>query len=99
MKGSPVSVITEQSHDSVPWRATGRLALVVELDRTDDTAMLRVLTLLARRRCSVTHVAFAPDPDAGCDRMRVDLDAPRHLDRNLIAWVSTLVPVLSVRCA
>lgn len=58
--------------------------------------MLRVLTLLARRRCSVLRAAFAPDPDTGCDLLRIELNSPRHLDRNIVAWVSALVPVRAV---
>lgn len=72
---------------------------MVELDPAEDNAVLRVLTLLARRRCSVTRAAFAPDPHGGFDLLRLELDAPRNLDCNLIAWVSALVPVRSVHRA
>jgi hypothetical protein len=91
-----VSAASHPSPTVVPPQAADPLALLVELDPAADNAMLRVLTLLARRRCNVLRAAFDPDPDAGCDLLRVELDAPRHLDRNLVAWVSALVPVLGV---
>jgi hypothetical protein len=59
--------------------------------------MLRVLTLLARRRFSVKRANFAPDPERGSDLLQVELDAPQHMHGNLIAWVGALVPVRSVR--
>jgi hypothetical protein len=93
-----VSSASNPSPEFVRARPEAPLALRVELDPTADNAMLRVLTLLARRRCNVLRAAFVPDPDAGCDLLSVELDAPRHLDRNLVAWVSALVPVLGVRC-
>lgn len=71
-------------------------ALLIELDPVDTSAMLRVLTLLARRRCSVLRATFAPDPHRGCDVLELELDAPRRLERNVIAWVSALLPVRAV---
>lgn len=93
----PVSAASKPTPKFVGPQPEDPLALLVELDPASDNAMLRVLALLARRRCNVLRVAFAPDPDTGCDLLRVELDAPRHLDRNLVAWVSALVPVLGVR--
>lgn len=71
-------------------------ALLIELDPVDTSAMLRVLTLLARRRCGVLRATFAPDPHRGCDVLKLELDAPRRLERNVIAWVSALMPVRAV---
>jgi hypothetical protein len=93
-----VSTASNPSAKFLRSRPEDPLALLVELDPAADNAMLRVLTLLARRRCSVLRAAFVPDPELGCDLLRVELDAPRHLDRNLVAWVSALVPVLAVHC-
>ncbi|MDE3133584.1 MAG: hypothetical protein KGL15_05930 [Acidobacteriota bacterium] len=72
------------------------LALLIELDPLDTSAMLRVLTLLARRRCGVLRATFAPDPDQGCDLLELELDAPRRLERNVMAWLSALMPVRAV---
>lgn len=72
------------------------LALVVELDGDDDTALLRVLSLLARRRCRVHSATFAPEPARGGAELRLELDVPERLGPNLIAWVSALVAVRSV---
>lgn len=74
-------------------------AIVVELDADDDTALLRVFSLLARRRCRVLRMAFAPETVAGCATLRLELNVPAGLTRNVLAWVSALVPVRSARCA
>jgi hypothetical protein len=62
--------------------------------------MLRVLVLLARRRCSVLRAAFVPAQDSGSvsDLLTVEVDAPNHLRRNVVAWISSLVAVLEVHC-
>jgi len=76
-----------------------RLRLLVELDPAAENAMLRVLTVLARRRCTVAAVAYVHDPEAKCDLLRVEVDTPRPVEPNVVAWISALVPVLGVRPA
>ena len=82
------------------FRPEDPLALIVELDPAAENAMLRVLVLLARRRCSVLRAAFVPAQDSGSasDLLKVELDTPSHLRRNVVAWISALVAVVEVHC-
>jgi hypothetical protein len=80
-------------------RVAEPLALTLELDAGDETALLRVLSLLARRRCGVLRAAFDPDPAASHSLLKLELDTPGELEQNVIAWLSALVPVRAVRCA
>lgn len=91
-----MSTTSEQPADLTRSPGPSTFALLIELDRVDTNAMLRVLTLLARRRCAVLRATFAPDPHRGCDVLDLELDVPRQLERNVIAWVSALMPVRAV---
>lgn len=89
--------ISQQSDTTPAARAGRHVTLVVELDPAAENALLRVLTLLARRRCTVTRADFRHDLEAACDVLSVDVDAPPHMERNIAAWVSALVPVRSAQ--
>lgn len=91
-----MSTTSQQPPDLTRSPQSSTFALRIELDPLDTSAMLRVLTLLARRRCGVLRATFAPDPHRGCDVLKLELDAPRRLERNVIAWVSALMPVRAV---
>ena len=80
-----------------PTQSQQPLALTIELDGSDDGALLRVLSLLARRRCGVLRAAFAPDPVSDLNLLHLELATPGALDANVVAWVSALVPVRSIR--
>jgi len=92
-----VSTSSQQAPDTAASSDSQPLALVVELDPADDAALLRVLSLLARRRCAVVRAAFAPEPSATCHLLSLELRPPGELRQNVVAWISGLVPVRAVR--
>jgi hypothetical protein len=74
------------------------LSLRVELHRTGDDALLRIVSLLHRRRCRVTAAEFAAAPGApGRLALRM-LAPPAHVGR-VEHWLGSLVDVRAVaRC-
>ena len=70
--------------------------LRIELDPADQTGLLRVLSILARRRCVVVRAAFAPDERTDANLLQIELDAPLDLGSNVMAWLAALLPVRSV---
>jgi hypothetical protein len=75
--------------------SSSELSLIVELHRAGDDALLRVISLLHRRRCRVMAAQFSAPPDApGQLALRV-LAPPAHVGR-IEHWLGSLVDVRGV---
>jgi hypothetical protein len=75
--------------------ASCELSLIVELHRTGDDALLRVISTLHRRRCRVTAAEFSAPPQApGRLALRV-LAPPAHVGR-IEHWLGSLIDVREV---
>lgn len=72
------------------------LVLTVLMDPGDDSAPLRVLSLLARRRCRVQRASFVLDGGPDGPVLEVELDPPAGRETTVVRWVSALVPVRRV---
>jgi len=70
--------------------------LTVTMEPDDESAPLRVLSLLARRRCRVRRASFALGDGADGAVMRLELDAPPGRETTVVRWLSALVPVRRV---
>ena len=78
-----------------PRAAAAELSLIVELDRAGDDALLRVISLLHRRRCRVTAAEFSAPPGAqGRIALRL-LAPPAHAGR-VEQWLGSLIDVRGV---
>lgn len=82
-------VVTEESTAST-------LALKIVMEPGDESTPLRVLSLLARRRCRVRRAAFALGEGSGGPVLWVELDPPPGRETTVVRWVSALVPVRRV---
>lgn len=71
------------------------MALVVELHRAGDDALLRVISLLHRRRCRVTAAEFSTTPDAP-GRLSLRLLAPPAHAGRIEQWLGSLIDVREV---
>ncbi len=71
---------------------TNELALTLALDGASDSALLRVVTTLHRRRCRVTAARFRSE--RGELELRLQAD-PVHADR-IEQWLGALVEVRQV---
>ena len=70
----------------------------LELDVHDGPDVLvRVLTLLRRRRCEITRVDYVARDRHHPGRMVVAIDAPPAHAHCLEAWLGNLVDVVAVR--
>ena len=77
-----------------PARLRRTLALQTRADAPD--VLMRVLSLLLRRRCVVAHVEFLAADRHRPGRLVVGFDAPAaHADR-MADWLHALVDVLAV---
>lgn len=76
--------------------ATERVILNVELEAGDASAPLRVLSLLARRRCLVRSAAFALADGAEQSTLRVELEPTARGAATIERWVSNLISVRGV---
>ena len=77
-----------------PARLRRTLALQTRADAPD--VLMRVLSLLLRRRCVVAHVEFLAADRHRPGRLVVGFDAPAaHADR-MAEWLHALVDVLAV---
>lgn len=83
----------EQGETAVP-----PLVLTIALAPGDEFAPLRVLSLLARRRCRVRRAAFALCDDGGGPSLRVEVEPPPGRETTVVRWVSALHPVRRVDC-
>ncbi len=84
-----------------PPREHGRfypasLVLEIVLAADDDAAPLRVLSLLARRRCRLQEAAFTRAPGHDRARLRVSLATPPGREATVERWLEALVSVRSV---
>jgi len=71
------------------------LALTLELEPDSDTALLRTLVLLHRRRCRVTEAGYRAGT-GGYDRLDLRVQAPPGHAHCVPAWLSALVEVRRV---
>lgn len=75
--------------------ATVELALSLELQPGSETALLRTLTLLHRRRCQVLEARYDAS-EAGGDRLTVRVAAPPRHAHCVASWLSALIEVRAV---
>jgi hypothetical protein len=88
----PVSLASRESRPPARLRRT--FALQTRADAPD--VLIRVLSLLLRRRCVVAHVEFLAADRHRPGRLVVAFDAPAaHADR-MADWLHALVDVLAV---
>jgi hypothetical protein len=88
----------DQSQTLLPAQPPGcasELSLVVELERAGDDALLRVVSLLHRRRCRVTAAEFSALPGARA-RLALRLLAPPAHAGRVEQWLGSLVDVCGV---
>ena len=78
-----------------PPGSASELSLVVELHRAGDDALLRVISLLHRRRCRVTAAEFSALPDARA-RLALRLLAPAAHAGRIEQWLGSLIDVGAV---
>jgi hypothetical protein len=77
--------------------STSELALTLQLERDSQSAFLRALALLHRRRCRVTRADFRSHASR-CDVLELTIQAPPRHAHRVGAWLSALVDVHGV-CA
>jgi acetolactate synthase small subunit len=88
------SVSVDVHRPRPPARLRRTLALQTRADAPD--VLMRVLSLLLRRRCVVAHVEFLAADRHRPGRLVVAFDAPAaHADR-IADWLHALVDVLAV---
>ena len=75
-----------------PGGAVTELSLIVDLDRAGDDALLRVVSLLHRRRCRVTAAEYSALPGAR-GQLAVSLLAPPAHAARVQQWLGSLVDV------
>ena len=78
-----------------PPGSAAELSLVVELHRAGDDALLRVISLLHRRRCRVTAAEFSALPGARA-RVALRLLAPPAHAGRIEQWLGSLIDVDAV---
>jgi hypothetical protein len=78
-----------------PAAAGAELSLIVELHRTGDDALLRVISLLHRRRCRVTAAEFSALPGTP-GRLALRLLAPPAHAGRIEQWLGSLIDVRGV---
>jgi hypothetical protein len=98
MGAKGASVITKIDKLPVEREETAVSPLVLNLVLApgDDSAPLRVLSLLTRRRCRVRRAAFAIGDGSDGPVMRVEVDSPPGREATVVRWVSALIPVRRV---
>ena len=79
---------------SSPMSNSTELRLSIELERGSDSALLRVFSILHRRRCRVLQAAFRGG-DGAWDHLDLRLEAPRFYAPRVAHWLSALVEVRS----
>jgi hypothetical protein len=78
-----------------PPGGASELSLVVELHRAGDDALLRVISLLHRRRCRVTAAEYSALPGARAKLALRLLAPPAHAGR-VEQWLGSLIDVCAV---
>ena len=88
-----------QTHAPSPHRLTaGRERIFdVELVGHDPAALVRVLTTLRRRCCTITHVAFDAGDRHRPGRLIVGVEPPPAHGHAVAAWLENLVDVAAAR--
>jgi hypothetical protein len=81
--------------DASPNTEPSELSLRVELHRTGDDALLRIVSLLHRRRCRVTAAEFSADPGAS-GWLSLRMLAPAGHAGRVEHWLGSLVDVREV---
>jgi acetolactate synthase regulatory subunit len=80
-----------------PTGTTGRdRTLDVRLEGDDPNALLRVLGVLRRRGCLITHVDYRAADRHGPGWLTIGVEPPRGRGHSLEAWVGNLVDVAAV---
>lgn len=95
-KGAPVTSRLDDPPVRPGQTTTQRLVLDVALAPGDETAALRVLSLLARRRCRLHRASFMLEPGAGDSGLRLELAAPPGREATVVRWIAGLVSVHGV---
>jgi hypothetical protein len=72
------------------------LVLDIALAAGDDAAALRVLSLLARRRCRLRRASLALAPAVDRPHLQVELTVPRGREATVVRWVAGLISVRRV---
>jgi hypothetical protein len=72
------------------------LVLNIVLEPGDDAAPLRVLSLLARRRCRILRAAFAMAEPPALPELRLEITTPAGREATVERWVAGLVAVREV---
>jgi hypothetical protein len=72
--------------------APAEIHLELELARGSDSALLRVVSTLHRRRCRVLHASFHGDGGA-CDQLSLHVQAPGPYAPRVEHWLRGLVDV------
>jgi hypothetical protein len=75
--------------------AGAELTLIVELRGAGDDELLRVISLLHRRRCRVTAAEFSRRPGVA-GRLTLRLLAPPSHARRVEQWLASLIDVHAV---
>jgi hypothetical protein len=90
-------MITASTLDSPTRTAHGQveLAFTLELEPGNNSALLRTLVLLHRRRCSLTEAKYRSELN-GADRLDLRLQAPAAHAHCVGGWLSALVDVRRV---
>ena len=83
------------SSTSPPIATTKPLTLTLELEHRSESALLRAISLLHRRRCRITRVEYRSGTGP-CDRLTVWVEAPRLHAHRVEAWLAALVEVHGV---
>ena len=78
--------------------AVGQASQTLTVDVGADAATLvRVLTVLRRRGCSISHVDYAAGDRHRRGHLHVTVAAPRAHAHRVATWVENLVDVTAVR--
>jgi acetolactate synthase regulatory subunit len=75
-----------------------RLQLILEVTESGDV-LVRVLGVLQRRRCRVTHVEYVAPDRHRPGRLAIGVEAPANRAHCVESWLANLVDVLSVEPA
>jgi hypothetical protein len=88
-----------QPHPAPPHRpALGRERIYdVDLVGQDPAALVRVLTTLRRRCCTITHVEFDAADRHRPGRLTIGLEPPPLHGHAVASWLANLVDVATVR--
>jgi acetolactate synthase regulatory subunit len=82
----------------IPFRRDGKDAVQLQLQTTDSPdVLLRVLTTLRRRGCTITSVDYAEGDRHRPGRLEICLRTAPRTEHRIEAWLAGLVEVEGVR--